>query len=42
MVENDSLPLPKVGGGGGGIPSNRLMEMISWMESHFHHFQWSY
>ena len=40
MVENDSLPLPKVGGG--GIPSNRLMEMINWMESHFHHFQWSY
>ena len=41
MVENDSLSLPKVGGGGGGggIPSNRLLEMISWMESHFHHFQ---
>ena len=38
MVENDSLSLPKVGGGG-GIPSNRLLEMISWMESHFHHFQ---
>ena len=39
MVENDSLSLPKVGGEGGGIPSNRLLEMISWMESHFHHFQ---